>query len=766
MTNKTKSRLQLLLALAVVFAIVWSCRDEDPTLADIRKDKLAFLEDSLRISDSLRLINSAGVVNYSITVVDGSSSTIFSNAGYGNKTDRVDAAVEGAIVTIGQFGKTESDTTDASGTVVFRGFFRTAVNVTIRRADFTTVSYVSTVGIQNPTVNGTLSFVGNLIPIFPVSGPRTATISGRATIQTDLTNKLRESVVDGTPVTVAIDARDSDFRDRFLMAQNNFSFNAPVPRRSDNDAGLSYDFYYVGNIAQASYGTGVIGATGGGNGAYSVTVPTAIDGLPLRINYSDIAADQRLFQEVGEDQNLITQRVIFRGDENLTAAALPPSSSADVVFESFLAPASATAVISPNTGTIERINVTAGGTGYVGVPVVEITGGGGTGATATATVAGGRVTGLTLTSAGTGYTSPPTVNIISGGTTATATSVLDATRQQVFSITVTAQGTGYTSAPTVVFTGGGGTGATASAQVANGRVVAVIVTNGGNNDYTGIPAISFTGGGGTGAAAIVDMGLPVAQVNMISFGSGHVYTPTVTFSAPFFSNGVRAQGQAIVDLNTRQVIGVLVTNPGSGYLAIAPPTVTINGGGGATAQAFLTGGSVLSFDITSPGLDYVYPPRVVIGRLFSGNGSGATGTAVMSGGRLVGINLTAGGSGYTAAPSVELEVGAGAIAYANVDANGAITSIVVANGGSGYTAAPRVLIFGTGSGATATAAVNTAGNVTSVTVTNGGSQYESGNTPAVAEDFSSTHSNRITTRPGLRYINDIYYGTGTIRHPN
>jgi hypothetical protein len=138
----------------------------------------------------------------------------------------------------------------------------------------------------------------------------------------------------------------------------------------------------------------------------------------------------------------------------------------------------------------------------------------------------------------------------------------------------------------------------------------------------------------------------------------------------------------------------------------------------------------------------------------------------MAGGRVVGINITNAGSGYTSAPSVELEVGSGAIAYANVDANGAITSITVANGGSGYSAAPRVFISGTGSGATATASVNASGQITGVTVTNGGSEYESGNTPSVEEDFTATHSTKITTKPGLRYINDVYYGTGTIRQPN
>ena len=50
-----------------------------------------------------------------------------------------------------------------------------------------------------------------------------------------------------------------------------------------------------------------------------------------------------------------------------------------------------------------------GGSGYVSVPGVQITGGGGSGAQATATVVNGVVTAITVTNAGFGYTSLPSV---------------------------------------------------------------------------------------------------------------------------------------------------------------------------------------------------------------------------------------------------------------------------------------------------------------------------------------------------------------------
>lgn len=72
-------------------------------------------------------------------------------------------------------------------------------------------------------------------------------------------------------------------------------------------------------------------------------------------------------------------------------------------------------------GSVERIVVTAGGTGYTSAPTVALTGGGGSGATAVATVSGGAVTEVTVTNPGSDYTSPPTAAFSGGdGSGATA----------------------------------------------------------------------------------------------------------------------------------------------------------------------------------------------------------------------------------------------------------------------------------------------------------------------------------------------------------
>jgi autotransporter-associated beta strand protein len=66
---------------------------------------------------------------------------------------------------------------------------------------------------------------------------------------------------------------------------------------------------------------------------------------------------------------------------------------------------------------VSSVAVTANGSGYIGRPVVYLTGGDGSGATAVADFnpATGEVTGVTITNPGTGYTTAPSVTFSGGG---------------------------------------------------------------------------------------------------------------------------------------------------------------------------------------------------------------------------------------------------------------------------------------------------------------------------------------------------------------
>jgi len=64
---------------------------------------------------------------------------------------------------------------------------------------------------------------------------------------------------------------------------------------------------------------------------------------------------------------------------------------------------------------LSSIIVADGGLDYTEVPIVTITGGGGTGATATAYVSNGSISKITVTNSGSGYTTTPTVTLTGGG---------------------------------------------------------------------------------------------------------------------------------------------------------------------------------------------------------------------------------------------------------------------------------------------------------------------------------------------------------------
>lgn len=761
-------------AAALVFS---SCKDEGVDLAALEaqrskarldsirfadslsraNDKLQRFYDSLdtrnqAVFDSLQAIGEGGLISYAVTVVDGSTSA-FANG-------KVQSLVSGASVTVSQFGRTETKTTGASGLVVFSGYFRNSINVTINQTGFTQANYVVGVRENNATPNNSWNYVGNIIPIFPTTGVNTATISGRATIQSNLTNKTRELVPDGTTVLVGIDANNATFENNFLFMNQNL-----VPTQVTEEITPEFDeqFYYVGDIKQANYQTGVVGSTT--NGLYTVTVPAAFDGLPLRIDYSQVAVDQTLFETSGviPGDRTATYRTLF--GPGIGTSAVPAANGVTIAFDAGSG-AAGTAVISNVDGSIKSINITNGGSGYVVAPEVVIGAPAlinGTQATATATVTNGKVTGITIVNAGSGYNTAPGVTFQNGGG-ATANAGLNATGS-VTGVVLVNTGLGYTAAPAVTFSAPvdvTGTTATGTANIdTQGRVTSITITNAGSK-YNAAPTVTIAAapaGGVNATGSALWTGQSVGNINLTSGGSNYLSAPIVVLSKPDLATGTQATATAVYDAATRTVSAIQVTAQGSGYTSA--PTVTITPAGiGAAAQALLDGGSVLSVNVTSQGsTPYVAAPTVTF---VGGGGSGATGTAVVSDGLVVAINVTSGGTGYTSAPTVVITAGDGASAYATVT-NGVITGITVSDGGRNWVGAPRVTLTSTeGGGATATATV-AGGTITGVTLTAGGTGYTEGNVPGSAEAFAGATTS--TTKPGIKYINDIHYGTGQ-RQPN
>ncbi len=223
-------------------------------------------------------------------------------------------------------------------------------------------------------------------------------------------------------------------------------------------------------------------------------------------------------------------------------------------------------------GPLPGIRLTSPGAGYTEVPIVSITGGGGTGAAATATITPSFVNAVTLTAGGSGYTSAPTV-VFSGGGGTGAAAVASFTRV-VDAILVTNGGSGYTSAPRVNFQGGGGTGAAATATVVGGVVTAITVTSGGSG-YTSAPRITLTGGNGRNATATATITGIVRSITLTNGGSGYTSAPTVSFTG----GGGGTGAAATATIQPGFVTGVTLDNGGSGYTSA--PTITFVGGGAA-----------------------------------------------------------------------------------------------------------------------------------------------------------------------------------------
>lgn len=658
--------------------------------------------------------------------------------------------VKGAKVTALQGGTKITKETDETGMAVFNGLYKGAVSVGIEAEDYTSVNYL--VGMNNifkrdsATRNqSTQIYVSNIIPLFKVKNdPSVARLQGRVTYQSDLTNGLREPVPANTLIAAYIDASDPTFVTKYLK----------VPKQTN-------DSIFGGTILQIAYQAYFYDSTDV-NGDYSITLPAAIDGLPIKLNAADLVAQQTVFENTGVAGFNRTKvyRTLFSPAQ--FPSPVPAAGGADVFFVTGSG-ALALASIS-GTGQVDRINVSSGGSGYTSVPKVTISGGGGAGALATAIIANGVVTGITINNGGSGYTSNPTVSI-NGGSGAAVNAVIGG-GGSVAGIQVVNSGNGYLTVPAVTISAPSlpnGVVATAVAQIQNGNITAINVTSAGSG-YTSAPTITIAApvSGTVGSAVALFSGQSVLSTSIIGGGSGYTGNPSVVFSAPDLATGIRAQGIASIDPTSGQVIGFTITSGGSGYTS--NPTVTLSSGSGAVATASFSGRILTGITITNGGSDYTFAPKV---RITGGGGAGAAATATVSNGKVVALTITNNGSGYTSTPSVELLSGDGAQASVVVS-GGQITAINLVNGGFDYAGAPQVLILpnpgGPGSGATATATVNlVTGAIIGITIVNPGTGYLGGNTPSIAEPFSITPSlitDKLNLKPGGNYLRDIHYGTG------
>lgn len=142
--------------------------------------------------------------------------------------------------------------------------------------------------------------------------------------------------------------------------------------------------------------------------------------------------------------------------------------------------------------------------------------------------------------------------------------------------------------------------------------------------------VTISGGGGSGATAIpILSGGGVS--NLLVTGNGFGYGPSDNVEVLASGTGTGFIATAIIGWlpgpTTYGVIGINVTNAGSGFYG--PIAISFLGGTGSGATATATASDILitGYQVTSGGINYITPPNVVVTDTF---GSGATAVAVLA----------------------------------------------------------------------------------------------------------------------------------------
>ncbi len=370
-------------------------------------------------------------------------------------------------------------------------------------------------------------------------------------------------------------------------------------------------------------------------------------------------------------------------------------------------------LLAPQGNGVFSVDVTAGGTGYVGAPSVSITGGGGTGATGYATInSAGAVTGIVITN----------------------------------------PGQNYTSTPTIALSGGGGTGATFGtigiAATTSGGLTksgAGVLTLSGANTFTG--GIVINGGGLTLTNSNLASGVTINNSSALTIGSGgsisasnvvlNSGTLTIASGGVFGASGLAATpGRWLLEsaggsilLDSPAAIGALTTSvhgSAAGDLAVTSggQNVDLSPSAANLPLAFLGASGTVTYTGT-------YTPNVAGVYRFGGTGN------LIYSPTLAGSNsvLIGGGGGTVVLGGINTHTGGTTVS------NGTLR-IDASNGAAGLGAGPLNLAGGTvqwGTGA--------AGDISSVPVNlvSGTNTFDTGaNTVTLANGIGSAGAGGLT----------------------
>ncbi len=138
------------------------------------------------------------------------------------------------------------------------------------------------------------------------------------------------------------------------------------------------------------------------------------------------------------------------------------------------------------------------------------------------------------------------------------------------------------------------------------------------------------------------------------------------------------------------VVGVIITNVGSGYSATNPPTITTTTG--AVFKAIVGGAVSQTVTVTNGGVNYTYAPQVVISAPPAG-GIQATGYCTLTSGVVTSVTIVDQGAGYASTPNITffndpreglngLPTGYNAAVVATLTGAGTVTGVLVLDHGN------------------------------------------------------------------------------------
>ena len=309
--------------------------------------------------------------------------------------------------------------------------------------------------------------------------------------------------------------------------------------------------------------------------------------------------------------------------------------------------------------------------------------------------------------AGSGYITPPTVTIDGTNNSAKIIAVLGSAG--VSSITNILSTDDFTSEPNVIIDPpSSGTQAKAVA-VLKYRTIDRINLDFGGIEYPDdiIPDVQISGGGqyASGAVATAIMGIGIRDVWVQESGTGYITgNVTVTISAPFETDGRQATAIAIVDANGG-ISRIQITEPGSGYSTLHPPTIQLSdpsiGAESAVLSTITYTRTIKNIAVLNGGSNYETVPSVFIALPSNISTSvlfrPGIATAQLTPAGIDRIIVIDGGTGYTIEPVVTISGGGGTSASAESRITGKSIERLELDpsyslpGGSGYTQPPKLI---------------------------------------------------------------------------